>query len=108
MKRAWVAALAAAGLVAPTALAAADLSDYVGYSIIANKTVEGYVDPDGKSDDSFEGCEHDRKIVFTDGTYLVCATYSYSYSYRPEAVILANGTSLVMIVNNNEYRMRRN
>lgn len=65
-----------------------DLEDLVGYVIVAAKTVEGWRDGRKKGDD-FEGCEHGRVIVFTDGTALTCNTYSYSYSYRPTAVILA-------------------
>lgn len=65
-----------------------DLEDLVGYVIVAAKTVEGWRDGRKKGDE-FEGCEHGRVIVFTDGTALTCNTYSYSYSYRPTAVILA-------------------
>lgn len=54
-------------------------SELVGYTLIAEKTVE----------DEFEGCEFDKKIKFMDGTHLTCATYSYTYDYMPTAYIYA-------------------
>lgn len=84
-----------------------DLSQFVGYTIIGSFTVTGWQDRDGKKSDSFEGCEFDRTIIFDDSKTLRCATYSYSYSYRPKAVILSNGTSFKMIVGSNAYDMRR-
>jgi hypothetical protein len=93
---------------------ALDLSSYVGYTIAAAKTITGYKDKDGKHSDDFEGCDFDRVIVFDDGTQLVCSSYSYTYAYRPEAVILIKNTefqgrkvaSVVMIVDDDEYDMR--
>jgi hypothetical protein len=41
--------------------------------------------------DEFEGCDFDRRIKFDNGWVLTCSTYSYSYSYRPEAVIFVKG-----------------
>lgn len=83
--------LCAASLSLP-GLAMADLADeledLVGYVIVASKTIEGWRE-DRKSEDGFSGCSHGRVIVFTDGTALTCNTYSYSYAYRPTAVILA-------------------
>ena len=68
-------------------IASADVADvleeYKGYTIADVKTVDGYIDNDGKRSDSFEGCEFERKIVFTDGTALTCSTYHYHYAYRP-------------------------
>lgn len=80
------------GLLVLPGLARADLADeledLVGYSIVAAKTIEGWRE-DRKREDGFTGCSHGRVILFTDGTALTCNTYSYSYSYRPTAVILA-------------------
>jgi hypothetical protein len=104
----WVfcAALGAAALYGSMA-GAKDLSNYVGYRVVANKIIEGYVDENGKRDDSFEGCDFERKIIFTDGTYLVCSGYSYMYAYRPTAVILVKDGDFVMLVGDNEFHMRR-
>jgi hypothetical protein len=83
--------LVCASLALPTVSKAGladELEDLVGYMIVAAKIVDGWKDG-RKFGDGFEGCEHGRVIVFTDGTALTCNTYSYSYSYRPTAVILA-------------------
>lgn len=87
------------------------LEDNVGWTIISVKTIEGYKDKDKKPVDSFEGCDYDRKIYFSDNTHVECRTYSYSYSYRPKAVILGksidyNGkkfNTYRMIVDGNDY-----
>lgn len=87
------------------------LSDFVGYTVVASKTVEAFVDKGKGKKDGFEGCDFDRVIVFTDGSGVVCRTYSYSYSYRPKAIILAQQftyqgkqfTRLKMVVGDNVY-----
>lgn len=77
-------------------LAFADLADklgrLIGYTIVDSKTVDGWRE-DGKTNDGFEGCNHGRVIIFTDGKGLTCNTYSYSYSYRPTAIVLAKQIS---------------
>jgi hypothetical protein len=91
--------------------AAIVLGKFVGYSIVASKTVEAFIDKGKQKQDGFEGCEYDRIIVFTDGTGVVCRTYSYTYSYRPDAVLLAKQLSyqgkqfmsLKLIVGNDAY-----
>ncbi|HEX7687940.1 MAG TPA: hypothetical protein VF453_09545 [Burkholderiaceae bacterium] len=65
-----------------------DISDYVGYTIIAVKTIDSFKDNSHERKDGFEGCEYDRVIVFTDGTAVTCRSYGYKYAYRPKAVIL--------------------
>ena len=104
------------GLVFGTVLltgfpAAADLADtlqsYTGYTIVYSKTISGWVSEDGSEHgDDFEGCDIGRKIIFTDDTYLTCESYNYTYSYRPVAAILSNGTNVVMIVEDDAYDMR--
>jgi len=102
-------ALVAGLLLSATAAAstADDLSEYVGYTIVASETITGWRDEDGKRGDELEGCEFDRTIIVEDGRALTCSTYSYHYAYRPRAVILANGTSIKMIVEDETYDMRR-
>ena len=46
------------------------------------------------------------KIIFTDDTYVVCNTYSYTYSYMPKAIILGNGFDYKMCVNDRLYSIR--
>jgi len=83
------------------------LSRFVGYTIIASKTIVGYQDRDGKKGNSFEGCNYDRVIVFDDNRILTCAGYGYQYAFRPTAIILSNGSSFKMMVGNDVYDMRR-
>ena len=83
------------------------LGRLVGYTIIASKTVAGYQDKNGEKDDSFEGCDYDRVIIFDDNKILTCAGYGYQYAYRPTAIVLSNGSSFKMIVGNDIYDMQR-
>lgn len=83
-----------------------ELAMLTGYTINGSKTISGWVQDD-KSGDAFEGCDYRRKIIFSDNTTLTCAEYSYSYSYRPTAVILSNGSFFKMIVGNETYDMQR-
>jgi hypothetical protein len=80
------------------------LRSYVGFKIVAVKTIEKSVSTkDGSSKEEFEGCDFDRVIVFTDNTFVKCNSYRYHYAYRPEAVILTDGFRWVMIVDDDEY-----
>lgn len=83
------------------------LEQLIGYTIVDVKTVEGWYDEDGEKGDSFEGCDYGRVIVFSDDRILECSTYHYRYAYRPRAVILSNGSSFKMIVDDHVYDMRR-
>ena len=56
-----------------------DFENLIGYTIIDVKKVDG----------DFEGCDYGKKIIFTDGTFLICNCYHYHYYYSPDAVILA-------------------
>ena len=78
-----------AGVAGGPARDGAGLIRPVGWCIIDTKTISGRIDSDGKRSDDFEGCDFGRKILFLDGTYLTCSSYSYTYSYMPEATILA-------------------
>lgn len=84
-----------------------DLSDFVGWQVIHSGTVTGYINGDGEKSEDFEGCEYGRKIVLDDSYIVTCNTYSYSYSYRPSAVILSNGYQLKLIVEDDEYDVSR-
>jgi hypothetical protein len=81
------------------------LSNYVGYTIIAVKTIVKSVDKKGEKNE-FEGCDYDRDIVFEDGTYVTCASYGYEYAYRPRAVVLSNGNNVIMLVKDKVYQVR--
>ena len=92
----WITALLVIAL--PFFAEAANLEDLAreGYAVVEKTRVEG----------SFEGCDFDKPIPLTNGLIFVCATYSYSYSYRPEVLILKhvrNG-DIKVLINNREYR----
>ena len=77
---------------------AGDLEDLAkeGYAVVEKTSVDG----------EFEGCDFDKRIPFTDGLVFVCSTYSYSYSYCPEVLILQhvrNG-EIKVLINGREYR----
>jgi hypothetical protein len=93
-------------MVSSVAQAYDDMGRYVGYVIAAKKTIVGYQNSDGKREDSFEGCDFGRAIIFDDGTYLTCSGYGYQYAYRPEAILLVRNGSWKMIVNSSAYDMR--
>lgn len=90
-----------------TLQAHADLADklgrLVGYTIVHSGTITGYQDPKKKPNDTFEGCEYGRQIFIDDAFQVTCATYTYSYSYRPSVVILAKSGMLKMVVGDEVY-----
>ncbi|MBV8801716.1 MAG: hypothetical protein JO131_01885 [Gammaproteobacteria bacterium] len=83
------------------------INQFIGYTIVANKTIVGWYDNDGKKGDSFEGCNFNRVIVFDDNRTLTCAEYGYQYAYRPTATILSNGANIKMVVESDVYDMSR-
>ncbi len=58
---------------------AGDFRGMEGWTIIATTQVE----------DEFEGCDFDKVIKFLNGMALECSTFSYTYSFMPNAVIFA-------------------
>ena len=89
------------------------LENHIGWTIVDSKTIDGYIDQNGKRSDDFEGCDFDRTIVFTDGTAIRCNSFGYQYTFRPKAVILGKvitykGKKVIlyeMIVENEVYQM---
>lgn len=83
--------------IMPTAAESADLEQLSreGYAVVEETRVDG----------TFEGCDYDKIIPFVNRLLFQCRTYSYSYSYRPEVLILQhirNG-DLKVIINGREY-----
>lgn len=77
-----------------------------GYRLIHSGYVTGYVDhryPGKEKSWEFEGCDFDRVIVIDEQYGVTCRTYSYSYSYHPEAYIFSNGYQKKLLVNRNLY-----
>ena len=92
-------------------IAWADASDRLsrleGYTIVLATYIKGYQDEDGKKEDSFNGCNFGRTIIFDNNKVLTCSSYSYTYSYHPSAVIFVKGADFKMLVGNELYDMRR-
>lgn len=57
----------------------------------------------GTISDEFEGCDFGKVYALDDGRVLVCNGYSYSYSYRPEVIVLDQST---VLIDGNEYQAR--
>ena len=83
-----------------------DLSDYVGWEIIYSGTITGYIDDDGNEEDDFEGCDFGRVLIIDYTKQVTCTGYSYSYSYRPDIVVLSDGISMKACINGNMYDVR--
>ena len=83
-----------------------DASDYVGWTIIYSGTVTGYIDEDGNEESSFEGCEFGRVLIVDYTKQVTCQTYSYSYSYMPDIVVLNNGPSMEACIDDDMYDVR--
>lgn len=96
----------------------ADLTDklenLVGYTILESKVIDSWHDANGKND-SFEGCDLGRVIVFYDNTALTCNEKRHKRAFRPTAVILAkkltqegeSGYEYKMVVENDIYDMKK-
>lgn len=80
------------------AVARTEMSDLQGYTLVAKKKVE----------DDFDGCDYDKPIIFTDGTYLRCDEYGYTYKYSPRVLIFKKGSRLVMCLEDKDrcFKMR--
>ena len=89
------------------------LTQLVGWTIVASKQIEGHQSEGEKKSDDFEGCDFGTTIFFTDGTGLTCNSYGYTYSYMPTAIIFGqsmeykgkNVTIYKMLVQGNIYDM---
>lgn len=93
MKLKLIAVATLVAMSSPAYASDCDLDEVIGWTLIAEKTVDGYFQ-DGNKKEGYEGCEHGRVLIFTDGTGVRCNEYTYHYAYRPDAYIFANGASL--------------
>lgn len=105
MKHAIAMAFAAAFSVG--AASACDFSRYVGWTITYSGNVTGYVEEDGETNTSFEGCEYDRVLIIDYDRSITCAGYGYVYAYNPEIVIISNGVSMQACIDDDMYAVRR-
>ena len=94
--------------VAANAGCKVDIADYVGWEIIYAGTVTGYIDDNGNEADDFKGCEYGRILILDDYKQITCADYgyAYSYSYRPDIVIMSNLYAKKACINDEVYDIR--
>ena len=90
-----------------TAGLANTLKPLVGWSVVHAGTVTGFVTKDGEKKDSFEGCEYGRKLIIDYRYVVTCQTYSYSYAFHPDAVLLVKGSSYKLVVDNDVYEVTK-
>ena len=85
-----------------------DIADYVGWEIIYAGTVTGYIDGNGNEAEDFKGCEYGRILILDDYKQITCADYgyAYSYSYRPDIVIMSNLYAKKACINDEVYDIR--
>lgn len=108
MKRIRLSVLALTIMSAQSAIACeVDISDYVGWKIIYSGTVTGYIDENGEEQDNFKGCKYGRVLIIDYHKEVTCTEYSYSYAYRPDIVILSDGSSLEACIDDDIYDVRR-
>ena len=86
------------------------MSQFVGYTLVAQKTIVRFLEDDpgrGRSlrQDGFEGCNFNRIIVFEDNTGVRCTGYGYQYAYRPTAQLFVSANSIKMCVEGTVYEM---
>lgn len=85
--------------------AACDLSQVVGYTLVQERTIEGYIE-NGLRQRGFNGCQPDRVLVFTDRTGLRCRSQGVQALDVPKAYIFARSqTDIKLCVGNDIYEM---
>lgn len=85
----------------------ADLSGYVGWTIIYSGTVTGYFDENGEVQFDFEGCDYDRVLIIDYSKVVTCSEYGYTYAYHPDILILSRGTSMEACIAGDMYDIRK-
>lgn len=85
-----------------------DVTRYVGWEILYAGTVTGYVDDDGTTvDNYFKGCDYGRVLVIDGRRSVTCRSFSYSYAYRPQIVILSDGFNWEACIDDEMHRVDR-
>ncbi len=75
----------------------------IGNTKISGTILDGSVTKTNVAD-TFEGCDYNKKIFFDNGLVFECRTYSYTYSYRPEVVIVfVTGRSPEVYIKGKKY-----
>jgi hypothetical protein len=78
------------GSVGTAWAAGCDLSQLVGYQLVQEKTVQGYLE-DNHIVPGYNGCVPDRVLVFTDNTGVRCKGVVIHQDHLPNAFVFARG-----------------
>jgi hypothetical protein len=65
--------------IVASAMDASELSEYVGYTVLASSHVEG----------DFQGADFDKQVRLENGWVFEFNMHQYSHAYRPEVIVLA-------------------
>lgn len=91
-------------------LGADDFEDLTGYEITGVKGVAGWVDKSaGETGDEteWEGCRYNRKIIFDDGTMLICEQYDSGRAWgAQEAVIFEKYNDIKVCIDDELYNVK--
>jgi hypothetical protein len=75
----------------------------IGNTKISGTILDGSV-TQTKVKDTFEGCDFGKRIFFDNNLVFECQTYSYTYSYRPEVmIVLISGRSPEVYIKGKKY-----
>ena len=101
--------LAGLCVTASADISESDLADLKGYTILGSWNITGWYDDEknGEKGTSFKGCKRNRVLILDNKFEIKCDEYSYSYAYRPRAIILGDGSSLKMIVEGHIYSVKK-
>jgi hypothetical protein len=88
--------LGCAAAYAPALAAGCDLSEVVGFQLIQQKTIEGYLQ-DNRIVQGYDGCVDDRVLVFTDHTGVRCKSVAVAHATLPRAFIFARAGGVIKL-----------
>ncbi len=83
-----------------------DISEFVGWEIIYAGQITGYIDEAGEIADDFDGCEWGRILIVDYDKTVTCDEYNYSYAYRPEIVVFADGYDMKACIDDEIYDLQ--
>lgn len=108
MKSLWLFGLGLLYSASAAAQVADQLRGLEGYTIVHTGKVTGYIDDDGEEQDSYEGCDFDRKLIIDYEYVVTCQTYFYTYAYSPDIVLFSRGGTYKALVKDKVFSVSAN
>lgn len=87
------------------ALATANLSELIGFTLTQEKTVVGYIEH-GKVEQKYNGCKRGRILIFEDNDAVVCEEYNYQYANKPVGYIFQQGSRMKIVIDDAVMEVR--